>query len=177
LITLFEKLPSSISSVIGTTLHRHPIYNLNLAKVLGRRAAIPIKEPRHEEPLAPGWIFLAPRDHHMVFMDGRVEVNRGPKEHFTRPAIDPLFLSASATCGRRVIGVLLTGGGSDGVAGLLAIKARGGIVIVQDPKEAKIPVMPRMAVTQDHVDLVLPLAGIAAVLPRLAKGEAIEKTS
>ena len=53
----------------------------------------------------------------------------------------------------------------------------GGIVIVQDPKEAKIPIMPKMAVTQDHVDLILPLAGIAAVLPRLAKGEAIEKPS
>ena len=69
------------------------------------------------------------------------------------------------------------GGGSDGVAGLLAIKSRGGIVIVQDPKEAKIPIMPKMAVTQDHVDLILPLADIAAVLPRLAKGEAIEKPS
>ena len=71
--------------------------------------------------------------------------------------------------------VLLTGGGSDGVAGLIAIKERGGIAIVQDPKEAKVPIMPMMAVKQDHVDFILPLDGIAEILGRLAKGEAIEE--
>jgi two-component system, chemotaxis family, protein-glutamate methylesterase/glutaminase len=177
LIKLFEELPPSFSTVIGATLHRHPTYNLNLAKVLGRRSAMPMKEPQHDERLTSGMIYLAPRDHHMLFMKGRVELNRGPKEHFTRPAIDPLFASASAAYGRRVIGVLLTGAGSDGVVGMIAIKNRGGIAIVQDPKEARIPMMPISAVTQDHVDLVLPLAGIAAALGELANGHAIERAS
>jgi len=175
LIKLFDALDSGLPGVIGTALHRHPVFNLNLAKVLGRRTAMRMKEPVHAERMASGTIYLAPRDHHMVFLDGRIELNRGPKEHFTRPAIDPLFISASEAYGPRVVGVLLTGGGSDGVAGLIAIKERGGIAIVQDPKEAKVPIMPMMAVKQDHVDFILPLDGIAEILGRLAKGEAIEE--
>jgi two-component system chemotaxis response regulator CheB len=175
LMQLFAAFGSGLPAVIGAALHRHPVFNLNLAKVLGRHASMRMREPEHEERLMSGTIYLAPRDHHMVFLDGRVELNRGPKEHFTRPAIDPLFISASEAYGARVIGVLLTGGGSDGVAGLIAIKGGGGIAVVQDPKEAKIPIMPMTAVKQDHVDLILPLDGMADVLIRLAKGEAIEK--
>jgi len=176
LIKLFEELPPSFSAIIGAALHRSPIYNLNLAKVLGRRSAMPMKEPHHDEALASGMIYLAPRDHHMLFTDGRVELNRGPKEHFTRPAIDPLFCSAAEAYDRRVVGVLLTGAGSDGVAGMIAIKNRGGIAIVQDPKDARVPMLPITAVVQDHVDLILPLWGIAAALSDLAKGKAIEET-
>jgi two-component system chemotaxis response regulator CheB len=175
LSTLFEALDSGLPAIVGTALHRHPVFNLNLAKVLGRRAAIRMREPDHDEPMTSATIYLAPRDHHMVFLDGRVGLNRGPKEHFTRPAIDPLFISASEVYGPRVVGVLLSGGGSDGVAGLIAIKRRGGITMVQDPKEAKIPIMPMTAVKQDHVDFILPLDGIAEMLERLAKGEAIEE--
>ena len=172
---LFGAFESGLPAVVGTALHRHPLFNLNLAKVLGRHAAIRMREPEHNERIASGIIYLAPRDHHMIFLDGRIELNRGPKEHFTRPAIGPLFISAAKAYGPRVTGVLLTGGGSDGVAGLIAIKERGGIAIVQDPKEAKVPILPKMAVKQDHVDFILPLDGIADMLVRLAKGEAIEQ--
>jgi two-component system chemotaxis response regulator CheB len=72
-----------------------------------------------------------------------------------------------------VVGVLLTGGGDDGVDGLIAIKVAGGISIVQDPAEATHPWMPWNAIVHDHVDLVLPLAGIPAALGLLAAGEPV----
>jgi two-component system chemotaxis response regulator CheB len=102
-------------------------------------------------------------------------VNRGPKQHHTRPAVDPLFESAARAHGTRVVGVVLTGGGDDGLHGLLAIEAAGGLSIAQDPAEAAFPWMPANAIRYDRVNLILPLAAIAGTLVALARGEAVEK--
>jgi len=177
LIRLFQGLTSEFQGVMAAVIHRSPAYNLHLAKVLGRNVELPIIEPIHGMTLKPGTIYLAPRDHHMVFTKNHVELNRGPKVHFTRPAVDPLFTSAAEAFGTRVVGVLLTGGGDDGVSGFITIKARQGLAIIQDPLEAKMPTMPLNALTRDHVDLVLPLAEIPGVLERLARGEAIETSA
>jgi hypothetical protein len=64
-----------------------------------------------------------------------IRLNQGPKVHYTRPAADPLFISAAETHGKRVMGVVLSGGNSDGTAGLRAIAEHGGTALVQDPKE------------------------------------------
>jgi two-component system chemotaxis response regulator CheB len=87
--------------------------------------------------------------------------------------VDPLFRSAAEAYGNRVACVVLTGGGDDGANGLLAIKRAHGISIAQDPKEAKIPMMPSNAIIYDHIDLILPLNRIATVLQALASGESI----
>ncbi|HZS12743.1 MAG TPA: chemotaxis protein CheB [Nitrospirales bacterium] len=173
LTVLFANFAQDLPAVIGCVLHRSPTFNVQLAWVLGRRSTLKIVEPANGDPLKSNIIHLAPSDHHMLFHPGQVEVSRGPQEHFTRPAIDPLFRSAAAAFGERVVGVLLTGAGDDGVTGLVQIKAAGGLVLVQDPEEAKVPSMPQSAVTHDHVDLVLPLASIADALLQLARGNAI----
>lgn len=79
---------------------------------------------------------LAPRDHHLLFRAGAVFLAHGPKQHHVRPAVDPMFMSGARAFGDRVIGVLLTGNLSDGVAGLIAIKKLGGLSLAQDPREA-----------------------------------------
>lgn len=172
---LFAALPTDLPAIIGAVLHRSPLYNLNLGRVLGRGSALPLREPIHGELLKPGTIYLAPRDHHMLIRDEKIELNRGPKEHFTRPAIDPLFASAAGSFGPRVVGVLLTGGGADGVAGLIEITSRGGLCVIQDPKEAKMPSMPMSALAEDDVDLVAALSDLPHCLVRLVNGEVIEK--
>jgi two-component system chemotaxis response regulator CheB len=177
LIRLFQGFTANFQGIVATVIHRSPAYNLHLGKVLGRNVALPLIEPTHETELKPGTIYLAPRDHHMFFTKGHVELNRGPKIHFTRPAVDPLFVSAGELFGTRVVGVLLTGGGDDGVSGFISIKARQGLAIVQDPREAKMPTMPLNALTRDHVDLVLPLSEIPPTLERLARGEAVETSA
>ena len=103
----------------------------------------------------------------MILERDRICLNRGPKEHFTRPAADPLFRSAAPVYGPRVIGIVLTRGDHDGTEGLHAVTTAGGIGIVQDPAEAKAPEMPENAISGDHPDYCVPAAAIAPLLIRL----------
>ncbi len=174
LIYLFSKLPPRLPAAIAVVVHRSPVFETRLPWVLGRRAGIPVLEPSDGQPFETGRIYTAPRDQHLVLEDSVVRLNRGPKEHRTRPAVDPLFRSAAQVYGPRVVGVLLSGFGDDGVSGLIAITDRGGISIVQDPGEARHSSMPRNAIAEDDVDAVLPLDGIAAALVALASGHPFE---
>lgn len=167
---LFKALPTDLPAVIAAVLHRSPFYESMLPAVLGRYSALQVSEPTHDEPFQLGRIYVAPRDHHMVFDGARFALSRGAKEHYTRPAVDPLFRSAARWHGRRVIGIILTGSGDDGVSGLIRIKTAGGLSIVQDPDEAPHDSMPQHAIRRDHVDAVLTLGELAAELPRLVAG-------
>jgi two-component system chemotaxis response regulator CheB len=113
----------------------------------------------------------------MVVDDGRLLLNRGAKEHYTRPAVDPLFRSAARSRGPRVIGVILSGSGDDGVSGLIAIKAAGGLSVVQHPGEATHDSMPRSAIQRDDVDAILTVDELAVRLPGLVLGESFEPES
>jgi two-component system chemotaxis response regulator CheB len=139
-------------------LDRPPFYNTQLASVLGRRSGLPVLEPPDGTAVEHGRIYVAPCDHHMTLQSGRIVLHRSPKEHRTRPAIDPLFCSAAAERGRPTVGVRLSGRGDDGVAGLVAITAAGGLSLVQTPEEAAFGTMPAMAIRKDHVDGALEVA-------------------
>ena len=109
-----------------------------------------------------GHIYVAPPDRHMILGSSRIGLSQGPKIHHTRPAADPSFISAAKVHGPRVLGIVLSGGDSDGAAGLRTIKECGGLAIVQDPEEAATPAMPRAAIMMtDHPDGCLPTEEIA----------------
>ena len=103
----------------------------------------------------------------MIIERGVVRIIAGPKENRHRPAIDPLFRSAALAYGSRVIGIVLTGSLDDGTAGLIAMKQRGGIAIVQDPEDAYCGDMPRSASRYVRPDYVLPMDQIAPKLVEL----------
>lgn len=96
-------------------------------------------------------------------------LSRGPKENRARPAIDPLFRTAAAAYGPRVIGVILTGMLDDGTAGLAAVKERGGLSVVQEPLDALYPSMPESALRYVGADFVLPVSQMSALLARLVR--------
>ncbi len=108
-----------------------------------------------------GRVYVAPPDRHMLVSDGHIRLNREPKVHHTRPAADPLFISAAEGYGQHVMGIVLSGGDSDGAAGLRAITKHGGMALVQDPEEAEMPSMPLAAIMADHPDCCLPAEQIA----------------
>jgi two-component system chemotaxis response regulator CheB len=173
LIRVFSEIPPDLTAVFAVVLHRGPVPS-ELLQVLGRRSTFPIVEPSHDVRLRTGVILLAPPDHHMELQDSRILVRRGPKEHSTRPAVDPLFRSAALSFDARVVGLLLSGCGDDGVNGLVSIKNHGGISLVQDPADSDMPSMPMNAIRYDSVDAILPIKTIAATLTRLARGVAVE---
>ena len=102
-----------------------------------------------------------------VVPSGYLHLDQGPKVRFSRPAADPLFRSAADVYGARCIGIVLTGGDGDGTNGLRAIKAAGGISVIQDPKEAVAPEMPRHALKGDSPDFVAALSKMPDLLVRL----------
>jgi two-component system chemotaxis response regulator CheB len=106
-------------------------------------------------------------DHHMLLEPSRVRLNQGPKVHHTRPAADPLFISAAKVYGERVIGIVLSGGGSDGADGLRAIKEDGGTALVQRPQDALTPSMPLSAMAAVHPDVVLSIPEIVQCMVAL----------
>ena len=148
-----------------------------LPELLRSRGANPALHAADGDALLPGTIYVAPPDHHMLLERDRIRLTRGPKENHARPAIDPLFRSAALHWGPRVIGVVLSGQLDDGTAGLLAIKECGGRAIVQDPASALEPSMPRSALAQVDVDLVLPLAEIGPALMRMVGAEPPRETA
>jgi two-component system, chemotaxis family, protein-glutamate methylesterase/glutaminase len=171
---LLRGLPATLPATLAVVIHRSPVAASHLADVLQKASTLRVIEPAPLDPLEHGSVYLAPRDLHMQVVDGSFALSRGPKEHHTRPAADPLFTSAAASCGPRVVGVVLSGAGYDGVTGCVAIKERGGIVLVQDPGEATMPWMPRSAIAEDHVDGVMTITELAPALVALAAGRQIE---
>lgn len=170
---LFAQLPEGFPGVILGVLHRSPFHIDSLPSVLGRSVALPIREPEDDERLVAGTIYIAPRDRHLLVSDGVVRLSGGPREHYSRPAVDPLLRALAATYRARVVGVILTGSGADGVSGLVDVKSTGGLALVQDPREAERKSMPLESIRQDDVDAVLSLESMGRVLSALARGEPI----
>lgn len=109
-----------------------------LAAILDRAGPLPVVTAEDGASFAPGQVYVAPPDRHLLVQPGRMTVAMGPKENRTRPAIDPLFRSAAAAYGPRVVGVVLSGLLDDGAASLLAIRRCNGVTVVQDPGMATI---------------------------------------
>jgi two-component system chemotaxis response regulator CheB len=112
----------------------------------------------------------------MLVHDGRLELTRGPRENFSRPAVDPLFRSAAHYYGSDAIGIVLSGRLNDGTSGLYEIKRRGGIAIVQTPGEAAAPDMPQNALDNVAVDYCLSVADMPRLLARLTDETARQRS-
>lgn len=163
--TIAGHLPADLDAAVFVVLHIG--IESTLAAILDRAGPLPATDAEDGEPIRRGRVYVAPYDVHMLLRDGRIVLRHGPKENMARPAIDPLFRSAALAFGPRVIGVILTGGLSDGTAGLHAVKRRGGIAVVQDPKRALSPGMPESALHHVTVDHCEDIEAIGPLISRL----------
>ena len=169
---LCAALPGDLPAVVGVVIHRSPWYHSDISAIYGNRVKIRVREATPHEKLEYGTVYFAPPDHHMLFTGSHIELSRGPKVRFARPSVDCLFVSAAGAFSNRVVGVLLTGGGSDGAQGLANISSSGGLTLVQQPQEALHPTMPLSGIKEDR-PVAVSLSELPLILVALAKGESI----
>ena len=175
LTAIVERLPRSLRACVLVVVHSSAEADGILPNILSKVSALPVAYAKNGAQLAPGRIFIAPRDHHLIVTDHQMRLVRGPRENGFRPAVDPLFRTAARSLGPRVVGVVLSGGLSDGTYGLGVIKHHGGFAIVQDPDDAIISSMPKSAIDDVDVDLVLRAAEIAPAIERLTTAPAAKE--
>jgi two-component system chemotaxis response regulator CheB len=160
-------MPSDLEAAILIVLHTAEHARSLLPRILERASKLPASHPEDGEQIERGRVYIAPPGFHMIVDGGHFRILQGPRENLHRPAIDPLFRSAAAAYGRRVIGVILTGMLDDGTAGLMAVSAAGGEAIVQDPESALYGAMPRSALENVSKARSAPLGEIPAMLLQL----------
>jgi len=162
--TILKALPAGFTTPIAAVQHRHHTSESILARHLQRSSAIPVCDAEDKAPIVSGRLYLAPADYHLMIEDGRFRLSTEGAVQYSRPSIDVLFESAADAYRERLLGIVLTGANADGAVGVKAIKARGGIVVVQKPEEAEAPEMPRAAKAAVTVDALLSLDEIGPYL-------------
>ncbi len=174
---MLAALPADLDAAVLIVLHTSSHAGSLLPHIMQRASRLPASHPKDGDLIEKGHIYIAPPDYHMIVEGNLLRVIQGPRENLHRPAIDPLFRSAAASGGRRVIGVVLTGLLDDGTSGLMVIHARGGETIVQDPATSLFDSMPKSALEQVPDAHVLPLMEIPGLLVRLIAEELPELPS
>ncbi|MCJ2114984.1 chemotaxis protein CheB [Methylobacterium sp. E-025] len=154
-------LPAFCSASVFIVWHTGS-YPSIVPEILSMTSHLPVGHGEDGQHIEAGRIYVAPPDKHMYLDHGVIRLDHGAKVHFTRPAADPLFVSAAEAYGEHVIGIVLSGYGGDGADGLATVKALGGLALVQKPEEAEQPSMPWAAILADHPDASLPVEEIAA---------------
>jgi len=144
--------------------HIHPDHVTRLVELLGRASALPIRPAVHGEPLAPGVAYVSPGDVHLTVDTRRRVALTSQPASLHRPSADQLFTSVARAAGAASVGVVLTGMGADGVGGLTAIRAAGGLTLAQDEATSAVFGMPRAAQLAGAVTRVLALHDLARAI-------------
>jgi len=165
--SVLSRLPASTPAVL-ITQHIPPGFSRAFAQRLNQLSAMEVREAADGEPVRPGVALVAPGDHHLLLRRSGAgyfaTVKTGPRVCYQRPAVDVLFQSVAESAGRRAVGVLLTGMGSDGAQGLLRMRSAGAHTIAQDESSCVVFGMPREAIALGAADSVVPLNGIAEAI-------------
>ncbi|WP_299979104.1 chemotaxis response regulator protein-glutamate methylesterase [Desulfobacula sp.] len=167
---VLTKMPSNSPGII-VVQHMPANFTKAFAERLNGICQITVKEAQNNDSVYPGIALLAPGNYHMIFRRSGaryyVEIKDGPMVHHQRPAVDVLFKSTAQYAGSNSIGVILTGMGSDGAAGLLEMKRSGAKTIAQDEKSCVVFGMPSAAINLGAVDKVVSLDRIAERIVRM----------
>ena len=168
LAALLPALPPDSRAGIFIVLHLPRDKPSLLVEIFAPKCALPVREAQDKEPVAPGTVYFAPSNYHLLVDQGpQTALSADDLVHHSRPSVDVLFESAADIYGDRLAGIILTGANEDGSAGLAAIHDRGGITVVQQPETAHSPQMALSALKLRPAHRVLPLDGIVDLLGTL----------
>ena len=172
-LEVFRRLLSDLHGDTGLAIvfiqHLDPSHQSLLSEILARATAMPVTEACDGMPLEANRVYVMPANADLTVANGVLKLTARTQTPGSHMPIDSFLRSVADQCGSRGIGVILSGTGSDGSAGVEAIKAAGGVTFAQDAATAKFVNMPQAAVATGCVDFVLPPEAIAAELLRIGR--------
>ena len=167
LARMLPKLPADIGVPVVIVQHMPPMFTQSLARSLDSKCALDVREAKNGEPLQPNVVYIAPGGKQMKIVagaDGRqrvIKITDDPPENSCKPSVDYLFRSIAELYVGRSTGVIMTGMGSDGTAGLKLMKSNGAVVIAQDESSCVVFGMPKDPIQKGIVDVIAPLDAIS----------------
>ncbi|SLM86902.1 MULTISPECIES: chemotaxis response regulator protein-glutamate methylesterase [Vagococcus] len=165
LMELIKYIPKELSVPIFIVQHMPSGFTKSFSNRMNSEAAVEVVEAKHMDLIKPGVVYIAPGDYHMRIDQKRIYLtNEEEKINSVRPAVDPLFETASKVYGKSLVGIILTGMGSDGAEGMKIISENKGYTIAQDRETSVVYGMPRRAVELGVVDEILSLDMIGTKL-------------
>lgn len=164
---LVAELPADLPAAVLVALHVPATSRSYLDAVLTRRSRLPVVAAQDGALLVPGQVVVAQPNAHLLVVDGRIALGRGPRENGARPSHDAMLRSAALDRGSRVVAAVLTGMLDDGAAGLAVVHRYGGCCLVQDPADADFPSMPLAALRAVPGATVRPLSELVQEVVRL----------
>lgn len=167
---LIASLPGYSYLAFVVLQHLSPSHKSMLVEILERETALDVKPFEDGLKPEPGVIYVVPSSYNASVHNGLFRLRQAPPEIVPKPSINEFFISLAADAGEAAVGIVLSGTGSDGTAGLRAIQAAGGICIAQNPETAKYSGMPLSAIEAGVADFVFTPEEIAENLPKLVKG-------
>jgi two-component system chemotaxis response regulator CheB len=165
--TIVAELPAHAPAIV-VVQHMPEGFTAAFANRLAEGVRVLVREACDGDAIVPGTVLIAPGGRHLEVRRGPrglvAHVSRGPLVARHRPSVDVLFRSVAALAGRDTVGVLLTGMGDDGAAGMRALRAAGARTLAQDEASSVVFGMPRAAIEAGVVDEVVPLSRMASVM-------------
>lgn len=161
---VLTRLPHNTPGIV-VVQHMPAQFTSSFAQRLDELCQMRVKEAQNGDTVINGQVLIAPGNYHMIFKRSGaryyVEVKTGPLVHYQRPAVDVLFKSVARFAGANALGIILTGMGKDGAAGMLDMKKAGAINIAQDERSCVVFGMPKEAINSGAVDYVQDINSIA----------------
>lgn len=172
---VLKNLGHGVAQPIVITQHMPPTFTAILAEHMNRYAGRPAAEAKDGEIVQQGRIYVAPGGLHMLIeasgAQSVIRLSDAPLENSCRPAVDPMLRSLAEIYRKKLLTVILTGMGYDGLKGCQAVVASGGTVLAQDQASSVVWGMPGAVAQAGICNAVLPLAQIGQAIGRVARGE------
>jgi len=153
---LIRRLPSNFPLPVVVVIHRSRNYPSSIEEILDKKSGLKVVLAVDKEKLSKGYVYFAPSDYHLLLEpDGSFTLDYSEPVLYSRPSIDVTFQSVADIYMDKIVAILFSGASEDGSEGMLYIEDKNGLVIIQEPKDAEVKIMPQAALFKCKDALVL----------------------